>query len=128
VVVTDLTIYFDTLEPSNSRLRAATYGRGAWETGLPPTAPVCYFSASSTAPVIYDTIDLTDQSGASPTYWFWSISPSTFEFTEEEGQKIYLEGMGDLQLKSPDGGKANAKMRVRYEIVENQLQQLLVVD
>ena len=32
--VTDLEIYYDDLNPSNSALRAATYGRGLWESDL----------------------------------------------------------------------------------------------
>ncbi len=33
-IVTDLDIYYDDADPENSRLRAATYGRGLWETPL----------------------------------------------------------------------------------------------
>ncbi len=80
VVVTDLAIYFDTLNTQNSRLRAATFGRGAWETELPPTPPVAAFTVDETSPVIDDTVSFTDQSGSNPTYWFWSISPSTYRF------------------------------------------------
>ncbi len=32
VVVTELEIYYDSVEPANNKLRAATYGRGLWET------------------------------------------------------------------------------------------------
>ena len=81
VIVTDLAIYFDTVNPANSRLRAATYGRGAWETELPPAPPVCAFTASNTSPLVNnDVVTLTDQSSGSPTYRFWSITPSTFSF------------------------------------------------
>lgn len=34
VVVTELEIYYDNITPSNSRLIAATYGRGLWESEL----------------------------------------------------------------------------------------------
>ncbi|MFO8234015.1 MAG: T9SS type A sorting domain-containing protein [Bacteroidales bacterium] len=35
VVVNDLDIYYDEVEPDNSRIFAATYGRGLWEARLP---------------------------------------------------------------------------------------------
>lgn len=37
VVVSELEIYYDAATPANSRLRAATYGRGLWETTLKNT-------------------------------------------------------------------------------------------
>jgi len=37
VVVSELEIYYDAATPVNSRLRAATYGRGLWETTLKNT-------------------------------------------------------------------------------------------
>lgn len=38
VMVTELDIYYDNAVPSNSRLRAATFGRGLWESDLLPFA------------------------------------------------------------------------------------------
>ncbi len=53
--ISDLEIYYDHLDRTKSRLRASTYGRGLWETGLaeaqiilPPTA----LEAVAAAPVI----------------------------------------------------------------------------
>ncbi|PLW93357.1 MAG: hypothetical protein C0591_14795, partial [Marinilabiliales bacterium] len=44
VVVTELEIYYDNTTPTNSRLRAATFGRGLWESDL--------FTAATTPPSI----------------------------------------------------------------------------
>ncbi len=40
-IVKELEIYYDNSTPSNSRLRAATYGRSIWETPLATAASVC---------------------------------------------------------------------------------------
>ena len=47
VVVTELDIYYDNTTPANSRIRAATYGRGLWESDL-YTAPVPYIDLEIT--------------------------------------------------------------------------------
>jgi len=50
VVVAELEIYYDDATPENSRLRAATYGRGLWESDLrtAPTGPMTYVSSNTT--------------------------------------------------------------------------------
>lgn len=48
VNIGELEIYYDT-DPNNSRLRAATYGRGLWETPLyMDSAPMTYVSSTTT--------------------------------------------------------------------------------
>ncbi|MBN2669564.1 MAG: PKD domain-containing protein, partial [Bacteroidales bacterium] len=80
VVVGELDIYYDA-NPNNSKLRAATYGRGLWESDLysaaSTTPPVADFSADQTSICSGENINFTDLSSNTPTSWTWSITPST---------------------------------------------------
>jgi hypothetical protein len=83
VVVTELEIYYNTAVPHLSRLRAATYGRGMWESELyaPSTAlPVADFVADNTTPGVYHTVNMSDQTVNDPTSWAWTINPSNVEY------------------------------------------------
>lgn len=77
VFCTELEIYYDQSNRSNSKIRVATFGRGIWETPL----PVVDFTASNTMPPnAMTTVNFTDLSTNSPTSWFWSFSPGTVGF------------------------------------------------
>ena len=82
VVVTELDIYYDAI-PGNSRLRAATYGRGLWESDLytVAAAPIANFSADDVTPLVGQTVTFTDLSSNIPTSWSWSFNPSTVTYT-----------------------------------------------
>lgn len=82
VVITDLEIYYNPPDPTQSRLRAGTYGRGAWETELPPPPPTADFSADNTSPSIIETVSFTDFSVGSPTSWLWTFEPATVTYME----------------------------------------------
>ncbi len=80
VVVNELEIYYNSASPSQSRLRAATSGRGLWESELysPPNAPpVADFSADIRIPQTSQTVTFSDLSTNAPTSWHWSFTPST---------------------------------------------------
>jgi hypothetical protein len=84
VFVPELEIYYDNTTPSNSRIRAATFGRGLWESDLytPTTvAPVAEFVANNTLPTgSGDLVYFTDQSSNTPTSWSWTITPGTIAY------------------------------------------------
>ena len=67
----------------SNKLRAATYGRGLWESGLYTPgayAPVANFSSSSAIGCSGLTVQFNDQSSGPPTSWNWSFpggNPST---------------------------------------------------
>lgn len=80
VVVTELEIYYNTGTPSLSRLRAATFGRGLWESELyspAATPPVADFSADILYPGVGQTVTFSDLSTNGPASWSWSFSPAT---------------------------------------------------
>jgi PKD repeat protein len=81
VFVPELDIYYDNTTNSNSRLRAATFGRGLWESDL-RSAPVADFAASDQTPATSLTpVTFTDQSTNGPSSWSWSFTPSTVTYT-----------------------------------------------
>ena len=72
------------IQYSSAKLRAATYGRGLWESDLfssPTTAPVATFSADLTTTCVGIPITFMDLSTNIPTSWLWtfgaSATPST---------------------------------------------------
>ena len=83
VFVPEIEIYYDNSTPANSRIRAATFGRGLWESDLytPPAPPVAEFTANNTLPINNTTwVSFTDQSINAPTSWLWSITPGTHSY------------------------------------------------
>lgn len=82
VVVADLKIYYPT-----NKLRAATYGRGVWETDLysnPSATPFAFFNGLFSSACINTPFSLIDGSSNNPTSWQWafqgaSISTSTLQ-------------------------------------------------
>ncbi len=80
--VTDLEIYYGS-NAAQSKLRAATFGRGQWSSDLysPPNAPPSAdFSATSTTPCQGSATTFNDLSTNTPTSWSWSFSPNTVTF------------------------------------------------
>ncbi|MEI8137920.1 MAG: T9SS type A sorting domain-containing protein, partial [Bacteroidota bacterium] len=82
VVVNDMEIYYPT-----GKLRAATYGRGIWETNLysnPTAVPFAAFSNIFSPGCISTALQFNDVSANTPTSWNWtfaggSISSSTIQ-------------------------------------------------
>ncbi len=106
VVVPELEIFYDNVNPAYSRLRAATFGRGLWESELfaPSTSlPVADFLADNTSPAINSVVSLIDRSENDPTTWAWTISPSTFDFTNfttssSQNPQIKFKAIGVYQV------------------------------
>lgn len=91
VKATELEIYYDEANPTNSRLRAGTYGRGLWETELPSTV-------SCTAP--------TNQAN---TYSATAIGDNqmTVNWTRGDGDRVVvLAHAGALVTSSPGNGES----------------------
>lgn len=72
VVIDDMEIYYPT-----GKLRAATYGRGVWETNLysnPTAAPVAAFNTIFSPGCVNTALQFNDVSGNVPTSWNWAFS------------------------------------------------------
>ncbi|MCX6257476.1 MAG: T9SS type A sorting domain-containing protein [Bacteroidia bacterium] len=82
--VTEMEIFYDASTPSNSRLRASTYGRGLWESDLysnQNNPPVANFSADLSLHEAGVPIQFTDLSLYNPDTWQWAVYPSSYSFT-----------------------------------------------
>jgi len=80
--VSELEIYYGAIS-SQSKLRAATFGRGLWSSDLysPPNAPpVADFSSPLTSPCQGGASVFNDLSTNGPTSWHWSFSPATISY------------------------------------------------
>ncbi len=106
VVVTELEIYYNTSTPHLSRLRAATFGRGLWETELyapSSSSPIAEFEADDTSPVTNQTVTFTDLTNNDPTSWSWSFSPSTLNYVDgtsstSQNPKVEFTATGSYQV------------------------------
>ncbi|MEN9302294.1 MAG: hypothetical protein RL264_723 [Bacteroidota bacterium] len=75
VAVRDLEIYYAT-----GRLRAATFGRGTWDSDLytsTPSAPVASFTGTPTTVCIGQTVQFTSTSTGNPTTYSWTFTGGT---------------------------------------------------
>ena len=123
VVVTELEIYYDDTDPADSRIRAATYGRGVWESELYSTAvaPETDFAADDLTPYTVDTVSFTDLSTNEPTEWDWDIVPETFTFvngTDTNSQnpqvRFDAEGLYTVSLTATNSGGSDTETKTDY--------------
>jgi PKD repeat protein len=108
VIVNDFEIFYPT-----NKLRAATYGRGIWQSDLfsdPAAVPTAYFSTAYSSACINTPFLLSDQSSNMPTAWTWSLtgaSPSTS--TIKNPTVTYnASGVYTISLISTNGNGASA--------------------
>jgi PKD repeat protein len=68
------------IQYSSQKIRAATFGRGLWESDLysqPNSPPTASFTASATTICSGQSITFTDNSTNQPTSWQWTINGGT---------------------------------------------------
>jgi PKD repeat protein len=71
--VTEVEIYYDTLNPQNDAIRASTYGRGLWSSDMHHSTPTANFLADNTTVPINCPVTFTDHSPGVPTSWQWTF-------------------------------------------------------
>ena len=122
VVVTELEIYYDA-NPASSLLRAATFGRGLWESDLYTgiSAPVADFSADNQTPTIGQTVTFTDLSTNTPTSWAWVFTPDTVTYvggTNASSQNPQVQfnaaGSYDVSLTATNAGGSDIETKASY--------------
>ena len=118
VVVTELDIYYDT-DPTNSLIRASTYGRGLWESDLySATSPLTAdFTADNTNIEIGESVIFTDISTGSPTSWIWTFeegTPPVFTGQTPPPIQYNIEGSFDVTLEVSDGTNTQITTKTDY--------------
>ncbi|MFK7920586.1 MAG: T9SS type A sorting domain-containing protein [Bacteroidia bacterium] len=106
--ILELEIYYDPDCRGFDILRAATYGRGLWESDLKDpgnVAPNACFEVAVAEACVAQTVILTDNSSYSPTAWTWTISPANYNFingtnaNSQNPEVIFTTtGLYDIQL------------------------------
>lgn len=92
VVIDELEIYY----PSQ-KLRAATYGRSVWETGLysnNSSAPVAYFANNFSAACLNVPFVFVDQSANQPTTWNWTFAGGTPSVSAAQNPSVTYSAPG----------------------------------
>ncbi|MCF8297575.1 MAG: T9SS type A sorting domain-containing protein, partial [Saprospiraceae bacterium] len=116
--VTELEIYYDS-NPLNSRLTAATYGRGLWQSDLYTSASTntINFSASSNSILVGDSIDFTDMSSPNPSSWQWTFyggTPSTSNLQNPVNIKYNATGVYDVKLVATTVNGTDSLVKTNY--------------
>lgn len=124
VVVNELEIYYDVAVPTNSKIRAATYGRGVWESDLySPVvlAPDADFFADITTATTEQTVNFTDISTNTPTSWGWTFTPSTITYMGGTGAssqnpqvQFNVPGVYDVSLTATNAGGTDNETKPGY--------------
>ena len=99
--VTELEIYYDDANPANDRIKAATYGRGLWESDLYFSTPMANFTSDQTNIPIGCSVNFTDLSNGVPFSWQWSFpggTPATSHQRNPAGITYNTPGKYDVQL------------------------------
>ena len=127
VVVTELEIYYNNTKPHLSRLRAATYGRGLWESELyaPATShPVTDFMASDTVPLVDSAVIFTDMTVNDPTSWSWTFTPSTVTYlngtsSTSQNPEVSFDATGDytVELTATNANGSDTETKASYIFV-----------
>jgi PKD repeat protein len=71
--VTEVEIYYDSLDVANDAIRASTFGRGLWGSDMYHGTPDADFTANKTTIPLGCSINFTDLSGGVPTSWNWTF-------------------------------------------------------
>lgn len=108
------------LEIVNSvgKIRAATYGRGLWESDVYSgnsgnLSPIADFSASTTTGIIGQSINFSDNSIGSPNSWTWSFPGGTPSSSTIQNPIVSYPAAGtynvSLSVSNANGSDLNTK-------------------
>jgi PKD repeat protein/photosystem II stability/assembly factor-like uncharacterized protein len=124
VNVTELEIYYNSDE-SDSRIRAATFGRGLWESPLYTSipAPVTDFVADNTTPSTIDTVQFTDLSVNTPSTWDWEITPDYATFvdgtdSESQNPRVRFDAPGFYTVSLTTSNAAGSHTETKVDYIE----------
>ncbi len=116
VVVTELDIYYDDVTTSNSLIRAATYGRGLWESDLytaysPPTADFDGTPPTGDAPLL---VAFSDLSIDSVNIWQWDFGDSGTSTDQNPSHEYTNPGDYSVTLIVTGPGGSDTLEKINY--------------
>lgn len=112
--VTDLEIYYAT-----GRLRAATFGRGTWDSDLyssVPSAPVASFTADNVTICVGQSVQFTSTSSGQPTSYSWTFqggTPAT-STTQNPNVTFNTSGTYNVSLTVSNASGQNTSSQTGY--------------
>jgi len=117
VIVNDMEIYYPT-----NKLRAATYGRGVWETDLysdPLSAPFAAFNTQFSPGCINTPLQFNDVSANTPTAWVWNFPGGSTATSTLQNPSITFTATGiyTISLTSTNGNGSSAPYSGTISIV-----------
>jgi PKD repeat protein len=121
-VVDELEIHY-----GSSKLRAATYGRGLWESAIydPSSAlPFVNFSADSTSGCPGLSVQYTDSSANSPTAWSWTFPGGTPAFSTLQNPVVTYNAPGlyhDVKLVVTNAAGSDSATKYSYIAISPQV-------
>jgi len=116
--ITEVEIYYDNDSVSSDVIRGCTYGRGLWGSDMYHAAPVADFTADKTNLNAGCSVNFTDLSSGTPTYWQWTFNggtPSTSNVKNPSGI-IYNTPGGPytVKLKIWNGNGSDSIVKTNY--------------
>ncbi|MCC7303121.1 MAG: PKD domain-containing protein [Bacteroidia bacterium] len=115
VIVDELEIHY-----GSGKLRAATYGRGLWETSLynpASTAPLANFTANDLAGCPGFSVQFTDMSTNSPTSWNWSFPGGIPSVSNQQNPVVVYNTPGsynNVKLVASNANGSDSLTRYSY--------------
>lgn len=111
--VTELEIYYDAANPSQDMLRASTYGRGLWETGMFQGQLAADFTADQMEVPAGCAVQFNDQTSGVPTGWIWTFEGGNPETSTEQNPSVIYETNGtfnvSLEVTNSNGSQSILK-------------------
>ena len=116
VVVSELEIYYDDVTPSNSLIRAATYGRGLWESDLYSTynPPAADFTGTPTTGIVPLTVVFTDLSVDSVNAWQWDFGDGGTSTAQNPSYQYLNPGDFSVTLIATGPGGSDTLVKTNY--------------
>ncbi len=99
--VTEVEIYYEAGNPEGDMIRAATYGRGLWESDMYHATPVADFQADQELVPPSCPVNFTDLSAGVPTGWSWEFeggNPAVSTERHPSGILFEQSGSWDVTL------------------------------
>ncbi len=133
VVVTELEIYYDDNSPRNTRLQAATFGRGLWESDLysPTSILSADFEGSPTigeAPLL---VEFSDLSTGNINNWLWNFGDGEYSFVQNPTHEYVTPGNFTVSLTISSQCNTDSIVKTDYILIpvslsENSSESIIV--